>query len=438
MESKSIDQKIGIRAQKCIDRSYLEAVVVGVILSCSSRKHGCDQSRMASRAFFLSLRRARFVEGRRFLSSGGLGSELVEDAVVVEGSDDLKSRIFRLRLPKRSVTNVIQKWVGEGNETSASELRQISKELRKSQRYKHALEVSEWMVTNEGYELSDKDYADRIDLMTKVFGVDAAERYFEGLPTSAKTSETYTALLHSYASLKMSDKAADLYEKIKDLNLSFSALTYNEMMTLYMSIGQVEKVSSVVDEMKRLKVALDIFTYNLWISSYAAMLRIDEVERVLDEMSQDSNSNENWKRYRQLTRIYVISAQLLNSESGGLVEAEKGITQREWITYDFLVILHASLGKKERVDQIWKSLRMTKQKMTSRNFLCVLSSYLMLGHMKEVGEVIDQWKQATITSFDSSYCSQLLDAYREIGLIDTANAFHVLLIEKNCISGDEP
>lgn len=402
---------------------------------------------MGSRAFFLSLRRTRFVEGlgaangwssRRFLSSGGLGNELVEDAVVVEGSDDLKSRIFSLRLPKRSVTNVIQKWVGEGNEVSAPELRQISKELRKSQRYKHALEVSEWMVTNEGHELSDKDYADRIDLTTKVFGVDAPERYFEGLPTSAKTSETYTALLHSYASLKMSDKAADLYEKIKDSNLSFSALTYNEMMTLYMSIGQVEKVSSVVDEMKRQKVAPDIFTYNLWISSYAATLRIDEVERVLDEMIQDSNSNEDWKRYRQLTRIYVISGQLLNSESGGLVEAEKGITQREWITYDFLVILHASLGKKERVDQIWKSLRMTKQKMTSRNFMCVLSSYLILGHMKEVREVIDQWKQATNTSFDSSYCNRLLEAYREIGLIDTANAFQMLLIEKNCISGGDP
>lgn len=70
-----------------------------------------------------------------------MGSELVEDAEVVEGGDVLKSRIFRLRLPKRSVTNVIQKWVGEGNGISASELRQISKELRKSQRYKHALEV---------------------------------------------------------------------------------------------------------------------------------------------------------------------------------------------------------------------------------------------------------------------------------------------------------
>jgi len=64
------------------------------------------------------------------------------------------------------------------------------------------LQISEWMVSHEEYELSDSDYAVRIDLMTKVFGIDAAERYFEGLPPATKTTETYTALLHSYAGAK--------------------------------------------------------------------------------------------------------------------------------------------------------------------------------------------------------------------------------------------
>lgn len=58
-----------------------------------------------------------------------------------EGDDDLRSRILRLRLPKRSATNVLQKWVLQGNSIPVSELRDISKELRTSQRYKHALEV---------------------------------------------------------------------------------------------------------------------------------------------------------------------------------------------------------------------------------------------------------------------------------------------------------
>ncbi|KAG2705015.1 hypothetical protein I3760_05G033100 [Carya illinoinensis] len=288
------------------------------------------------------------------------------------------------------------------------------------------------MIARGEYELSDSDYAIRIDLMTKVFGIDAAERYFEGLPVTAKTSETYTALLHSYAGAKLTWKAEELYERIKESKLSFNALTYNEMMTLYMSVGHVEKVPIVVEELKQQKVEPDIFTYNLWISSCAATLNINEVRRILEEMSCDSSSNEDWMRYIKLTNIYIATGHLVNAESDSLVETEKGITQREWITYDFLIILYAGLGNKSRIDEIWKCLRMTKNKMTSRNYICILSSYLMLGHLKEVGEVIDQWKQSSTTEFDGSACSRLLDAFAEVGLTEKAHNFHILLVEKNC------
>ncbi|KAK4401837.1 Pentatricopeptide repeat-containing protein, mitochondrial [Sesamum angolense] len=64
-----------------------------------------------------------------------------EDEFAQEEKDDLKSRIFRLRLPKRSVTNVLQKWVSEGNNITVADLRSISRDLRRSHRYKHALEL---------------------------------------------------------------------------------------------------------------------------------------------------------------------------------------------------------------------------------------------------------------------------------------------------------
>ncbi|KAB2634878.1 pentatricopeptide repeat-containing protein [Pyrus ussuriensis x Pyrus communis] len=331
---------------------------------------------MASRSLLLSLRRSSGVSSvsvgvgvgfGRFLSSGGAGAvntEFVQDS---EGSDDLKSRVLRLRQPKRSATNVLQRWVSEGNQISISDLRQISKDLSKSHRYKHALEISEGMVSHNEFELLDSDYAVCIVLMTKVFGINAAERYFEGLPLTAKTNETYTALLHAYAGAKLTEK----------------------MMTMYMSVGQVEKVSLVVEDLKQHKVEPDIFTYNLWISSCAATLKIDQLRQILVKMRHDPGFGEGWERYINLTNIYVSVGHLVNAESDTLVvEAEKGITQREWITYDFLIILHAGLGNKERIDQIWKSLIMTGQKMTSRNYMCILSSYLMLGQLKEVGEVI--------------------------------------------------
>lgn len=344
--------------------------------------------------------------------------------------DDLKSRIFRLRLPKRSATNIIQKWVDEGNSVTLSQLRHISTELRKSRRYKHALEITEWMVSRDEFKVSDADYAIRIDLMTKVFGIDAAERYFEGLPHVAKTNETYTALLHSYATAKLTDKAEELFQRVRDSGLSLNAITYNEMMTLYMSVGQLEKVSSVIEELKRHNVAPDLFTYNLWVSSRAAGLDIDGVQSILVEMSQDSNSDEGWVRYQNIAKIYVTIGQLTSSGTGFLVEAEKGISQREWITYDFLLILHAGLGNKDVIDQIWKSLGMTKQKMIGRNYVAAISSYLMLGCVKEVGEVLDQWKNSTTAVFDSSFCHRLVDAISEAGFPEKTETFRLLLNQK--------
>lgn len=299
------------------------------------------------------------------------------------------------------------------------------------------LQISEWMVSHDEYQLSDSDYAVRIDLMTQVFGIDGAERYFEQLPSSAKTSETYTALLHCYAGSKLIEKAENLYERIKGENLSLGAITYNEVMTLYMSVGQLEKVSLIVEDMKRQNVAPDLFTYNLWISSCAAALNMDEVRRILDEMTIDSGCDESWIRYLKLATIYITSTQLVSSDFSSLVESEKGITQRELISYDFLIILYGGLGNKDKLDQIWKSLRRTRQKMTGRNYVCILSSYLILGHLKEVGEIIDQWKQSATSEFNGSLCNKLLLAFKEIGMTDKATSFHMILSEKGCDPMDE-
>lgn len=288
------------------------------------------------------------------------------------------------------------------------------------------------MVSHDEYKLSESDYAVRIELMTQVFGIDAAERYFEGLPSIAKTSEAYTALLHCYARSKLIGKAEDLYERIKATNLSLDAITYNELMTLYMSVGQLEKVPLIVQDMKRQTVAPDLFTYNLWVSSYAAALNLDEVRRILDEMTLHSGCDESWIRYIKLAEIYLNSTQLVCSNfSSQLVESDKTSTQREMISYDFLVILYGGLGNKDTLDKIWNSLRTTMQKMTGRNYICVLSSYLMLGHLKEVGEVIDQWKQSATSEFDGNLCNKVLATFNEIGMEDKAASFQMILSEKS-------
>lgn len=89
------------------------------------------------RAFPLSLRQPSRPLSSDLANSQGLAVEEEPAAPV----DDLRSRIFRLRFPKRSAMETLNRWVGEGRTVTASELREITKDLRKSKRYKHALEV---------------------------------------------------------------------------------------------------------------------------------------------------------------------------------------------------------------------------------------------------------------------------------------------------------
>ena len=62
--------------------------------------------------------------------------------------DDLRSRILRLRFPRKSAAAALQRWVGEGGKAALPELRRIALELRKSQRYKHALEVCLFLISH--------------------------------------------------------------------------------------------------------------------------------------------------------------------------------------------------------------------------------------------------------------------------------------------------
>ncbi|TVU14334.1 hypothetical protein EJB05_37797 [Eragrostis curvula] len=357
---------------------------------------------------------------------GGAGAGRAEE------DDDLRSRLFRLGLAKRSATAALEKWAGEGRDAPAGELRRIARDLSRARRFKHALEVADWMKTHHESELSESDYGMRIDLITKVFGASAAEDFFEKLPPGAKSLEAYTALLHSYARSKMTDRAERLFERMKDANLSMNVLVYNEMMTLYMSVGELGKVPIIAEELKRQNVSPDLFTYNLRISAAAASMDLDGFKGILDEMSTDPNSNEGWALYRDLAAIYVDAGQLVGS-SNSVVEAEAKISQREWITYDFLVFLHTGLGSRERIKDIWKSMQMTSQRMTSRNYICALSSYLMCGQLKDAGEIVDQWQRSKAPEFDISACNRLFDALLKAGFTDTADSFRELMLQKSCI-----
>ncbi|KAG2279501.1 hypothetical protein Bca52824_050721 [Brassica carinata] len=92
----------------------------------------------------------------------------------------------------------------------------------------------------------------------------------------------------------------------------------------------------------------------------------------------------------------------------------------------------ARMFRKIGEDQIWKSFRNTNHKLSNRSYIGVISSYLILGHLREAAEVVDQWKESKTTEFDASACLRIMNAFRDVGLEEKANDFQLLLVEKKC------
>ncbi|XP_010266564.1 PREDICTED: pentatricopeptide repeat-containing protein At5g27460 isoform X1 [Nelumbo nucifera] len=406
----------------------------------------------------------------RSLSSGPLRSEPLEESP--SPVEDLKSRIFRLRLPKRSATTAIQKWVSEGNTITLSELRQISRELRKSQRYKHALEISEWMVTHQEFELSDSDYAVRIDLMTKVFGIDAAERYFEGLPPNILTwmgaqdifqmsgtdhalrleltikvhgvaeAEEYFenilntnskkaacfSLLHCYVKERATKKAEALMLKIQELGLAVNPHLFNEMMKLYMATRLFENVPSVIQQMKENKIPLNVLSYNLWMNACAQLSGVTSAEMVYKEMMNDKNVEVGWSSHCTLANIYIRSG-LVDNAIVALRAAEQKLSTQKRLGYFFLITQYSALNNKEEVLRLWEASKSVAGKITCANYMCILLCLVKVGGIEEAEKVFRVWESQCV-KYDIRVSNVLLGAYMRNGWMDKAESLHLHTLKK--------
>ncbi|KAI4366076.1 hypothetical protein MLD38_021999 [Melastoma candidum] len=83
----------------------------------------------------------------------------------------------------------------------SSKTRYINRNLRSRRRHKHALEYvlsvgSEWMSENHPNQITTSYRAVQLDLIGKVRGLDAAERYSAGLSEQDRGDKTYGALLN--------------------------------------------------------------------------------------------------------------------------------------------------------------------------------------------------------------------------------------------------
>ncbi|XVF72420.1 hypothetical protein PTKIN_Ptkin12aG0119900 [Pterospermum kingtungense] len=340
--------------------------------------------------------------------------------------DTLGYRLIGLVYPKRSAVVTIQKWKEEGHTVRKYELNRVVRELRKLKRYKHALEICEWMRLQEDIKLLPGDCAIHLDLISKVRGLTSAEKFFEDLPDKMKDQAACTALLHTYVQNKLSAKAEALMEKMSECGFLKYSLPYNHMLSLYISEGKLEKIPEMVKELKK-NASPDIVTYNLLLSVCASENNVETAGKIFLELKK-AKIQPDWVTYSALTNLYIRAKQFENAKSS-LKEMEKMASRKNRVAYASLLSLHTNMGDKDGVQRIWKKLKSCFRKMNDAEYTCMISSLVKLGDFEEAEKLYNEWESVS-GSGDARVPNILLAAYINGDRMEIAENFYQRIVQK--------
>ncbi|GAB2281184.1 hypothetical protein Dimus_015788 [Dionaea muscipula] len=345
---------------------------------------------------------------------------------VSKSRDTLGRRLLSLIYPKRSAVITMRKWKEEGHVIRKYELNRIVRELRKLKRYKHALEVCEWMRIQEDIKLVAGDYAVHLDLIAKLRGLNSAEKFFVDLPEEMKGQPTCTALLHAYIQNNAYAKAEALMAKLSECGYLNSPLPYNHMMSMYISLGQLEKVPDLIIDLKK-NTSPDLVTYNLVLSVYSSTKDVEAAEKVFLKVKK-AKIEPDWLTYSTLASLYIKEG-LNEKAASSLREMEKKISRKTRPAYSSLLSLHANAGDKEGVHGVWKKMKSLYPKLNDAEYKCMLSSLIKLGDLEEAENLYAEWESISPTG-DSRVPNRLLAAYINQDRLQVAEGFYERIVQK--------
>ncbi|KAF3944302.1 hypothetical protein CMV_029214 [Castanea mollissima] len=306
-----------------------------------------------------------------------------------DGRDTLGRRLMSLVYAKRSAVIAIRKWKEEGHTVRKYDLNRIVRQLRKLRRYKHALEICEWMTLQQDIRLQ-------------------------------------TALLHVYVQNKLSAKAEALMEKMSECGFLKNSLPYNHMLSLYISNGQLEKVPGVIHELKK-NTLPNVITYNLWLTACASQNDVETAEKVFLELKKE-NIVPDWVTYSALTNLYIKKA-LPEKASYTLKQMEKNAFRKNRAAYSSVLSLHTNMRDKDGVHRIWKKMKSLYRKMSDAEYTCMLSSLVKLGEFEEAESLYREWETVSGTG-DARVSNILLAAYINRNQMEMAENFYNQMVEK--------
>lgn len=282
------------------------------------------------------------------------------------------------------------------------------------------------MSNNQNYDLSPGNIAKRLNLISKVHGLEQAKTFFKGIPDAKIGFKIYAALLSCYAEHKSLVEAEVLMKKIKKLRPVHITVCYNMMLKLYAQTGNYEKMDSLMQEMKE-KDICNGATFTIRLNGYVASRDIEGLEKLLMQMEADPIATVDWYTYATASNGYVkvgdfekASAMLKKSEM-----LARGPSKR--IAYESLLTMHAAIGNKDDVYRLWNRCQNFKNSVNS-SYLSMLSSLVKLDDIDGAEKILQEWEYEH-KHFDIRLPNLMITSYCRWGLVDKAEAYIKRLLD---------
>ncbi|KAL0723556.1 hypothetical protein Bca4012_038155 [Brassica carinata] len=217
-----------------------------------------------------------------------------------------------------SVATALDKWVEDGKDINRTEIANAMLQLRRRRMYGRAL---------QHYELEERDYASRLDLIAKIRGLHKGELYIERIPGSFRGELVYRTLLTNYASTSNVRKAearvdkkkiADMLLMMEKENLKPTLYTYKILIDAKGASNDISGMEEIVETMKSEGVEVDLRAKSIVARHYASAGLKEKAEKVLKEMEGESLEDNSYvckdllsiygflQRADEVTRIWKI------------------------------------------------------------------------------------------------------------------------------------
>ncbi|CAK7349800.1 unnamed protein product [Dovyalis caffra] len=345
-----------------------------------------------------------------------LRSRFFSTDTITTPNDPLFHRITMVADPKVSVITVIQKWLQEGQRVMRPDLNQSIKQLCKYNSFSHALEISEWM-RQRGYGQTVGDTVVQLDLISKVHGLDEAEKYCYSLPDHHRT-HLYGTLLNCYVDRTHLEKAEAIMQTMKELGLA-KPVSYNLMLSLYSKMGQYEDVDILMQEMEDQGIWCNKYAFKILVKAYAVSSNIEKMEKLLMKMERDPRIN--WKVCVAAAKGYLKAgftekALTMLKRSEQLIKGNEGS-----YAYKNLLSLYADTGNKDELYRLWNFYK-NKAGFDNSGYSHMISLLMKSDEYDSAEEVWEEWLSVK-TLFEVHIPNAVITGYSKKGLWEKAEAF---------------